>query len=282
MAPPLDLPQELIDHIIDLQDDVPALKTCSLLGRRWLPHAQEYIFHSLSLPCRRDTPGYIIMSESGDVPPDDAEQRISDILHFLRSNHRLASVVRSFTLNAQNSDTLTRALSRMLADLPFRELTSFGMVMFPLYELRQSDFPRIEHLLTLNQSSLERLIFKATADAHQVQNLLRNCTLNLSNLRYLHIDNVGICAKRFQDPLLVDAARTRPQLESLRIGEWHYSPAFFSDVFLGVHATLYLSSLKTLQISTNHSLDPYIPLYQICGQSLLHLKLSMQLTGKPF
>ncbi|KAE9402310.1 hypothetical protein BT96DRAFT_558758 [Gymnopus androsaceus JB14] len=126
MAAPLDLPQELIDHIIDLQEDIPVLKSCSLIGRRWLPRAQEHIFHSLSLPCRRDTPGYIIMSESGDVSPDDAELRISDIIHFLRSNPRLSYIVKSFTLDARSSDTLVRASGRMLAELPFRELTSFG------------------------------------------------------------------------------------------------------------------------------------------------------------
>ncbi|KIK69886.1 hypothetical protein GYMLUDRAFT_53024 [Collybiopsis luxurians FD-317 M1] len=217
------------------------------------------------------------MSESGDVSPDDAEVRIAEIIQFLRKNRRLSSIVKCFTLDARSSDTLVRASSSFLSELPFRELTSFGIVMFPLGELKQPGLTYIEELLKLNNASLSSLAFELTGIAHPVQTLFKSCTPTLRNLRHLYLHDIGIysaCPELPETP-----AGELQQLDTLRIGGWYYASSFLPDLFSNTHASLGLSSrLHTLQISTNLSLNPYCQLCFLCGESLRNLELSIALT----
>ena len=49
------LPQELLDHIIDLlDDDLETLKECSLVAKSWIPRTQKHIFATVEFTSTRD------------------------------------------------------------------------------------------------------------------------------------------------------------------------------------------------------------------------------------
>ena len=53
------LPPELVDHIIEfLEDDRPALKSCTIVSRAWLAPARRLLFKELSI---------VVWKDAGDV-----------------------------------------------------------------------------------------------------------------------------------------------------------------------------------------------------------------------
>ncbi len=56
---PLDLPQEVVDYIVDfLHDDIPALLRCSVLSHQWNDAARFHLFSSLELSGRQKLQGF--------------------------------------------------------------------------------------------------------------------------------------------------------------------------------------------------------------------------------
>ncbi|KAK0433043.1 hypothetical protein EV421DRAFT_1450341 [Armillaria borealis] len=140
----LSMPQELIDFTLDfLHDDIPTLRTCSLVSRAFLPCSRHHIYSNV----------FIVHTAELDLFRKYAGQlyQCRNLVKLLKHSPHVAPLVTRFGILAMSELSVTKDVFRDTSLFPtiqsLRSLSHFEFIAGRNQELFRIDFPVATHRL---------------------------------------------------------------------------------------------------------------------------------------
>lgn len=252
-----DLPVELQDMVIDhLHDDIPSLKTCSLVAKPWLFTAKFHLFHDITL----------VTSPSDPRPTGNPETpRSITISQFFADCSSIWSFVRvlylkDYGFHFGRTTPNAEYFARMMVDLPNLHSLILSGLAFP--ELSPNFLTKDN--LTLHRLTLSNVSFNAD---HLSIFLSR-----FSTVKHLQILEQTCCVASSGSPYSYF-----PRVTSLAVEGATYNSS--ESVMQGIPLQVISSSLTTFIFRMSHCRGAEVAdavkmlsnTLKIIGPSLLHL-----------
>ncbi|KAF5361128.1 hypothetical protein D9758_009053 [Tetrapyrgos nigripes] len=271
----LDLPQEIVDQVIDdVQDDPPTLKSCSLVSRIWLPRARTHLFREIKLLPNKEE------RDSDNV--ENFRARLQTLLAATSSSRilpALTDVTRVLTIDLSRLYSSTEVLNGLLSHFPFTNLTELSLRGSPDFPFQQT--PLGCHLRKnpqLVSVKLTAMMFNNIIDFLELFTKMSSHTeLRSLSLGYIYMNHRP---EEMRDGLkqfnlsLPSLSRHRPRLGCLQLGAvWGMPDLLTEPLFTHSHSIFDLSSLHTLDIQSFGSLGRYSGLCDAIGRNITTLKL---------
>lgn len=177
----LDLPQELIYHVIDqLEDDFVALKALSLVSRVWHPHTRHHLFKE------------VVIGDSARSP----ESRLQELCEILRERPALGQHVQTFELvNEQEGkgwigeDPVTsNYIAEVLPQLTSLKILCITGSLEALHWPLMSPVLRQALLLAMSQHTISEMSLEGVEEA----DILLEHLSKLSHLRDLLLHSITV------------------------------------------------------------------------------------------